>query len=101
MRCDQCKHWKEEAQDWELQGSGFRKCAAVRERWVIQDEASEGIEWDGEEEGAYSKSRRAALQKARAYVQDGSQYTADLCTGPDFGCVLFVPADQQKGEQGE
>lgn len=93
MRCDQCKHWQpEDSDEWEAKGINFRKCGAVRERWVIQDEATDGKTWDDrdfDDDGDYMTLRRAALAKARAYVQDGSQYMADLMTGPDFGCVLF------------
>ncbi len=93
MRCDQCKHWDKESdhKEWEAESAGLAECKAVRERWVIQDEASEGVEWDSEEEGEYMRSRRDALRAARAYVQDGSQYHAELFTGPDFFCALFDP----------
>ena len=90
-RCDQCKHWKNESdnQEWEALSAGFGECLGVRERWVIQDEASEGIPYDGKDEGAFSRSRREALKAARAYVQDGSQYRAELFTAPDFFCALY------------
>lgn len=93
MRCDQCKFWTGDVDDWELSGAGFRKCEAVRQRWTITDEASRKIEWDGKEDGPYLTSRREALKRARAYVQDGSDYRADLCTGPDFFCALFDALD--------
>lgn len=85
MRCDQCKHWKpDDTEDWAAEEIGFRLCTAVRPRWKIQDEASElKIEGDAAE------LRAEALRAARAYVQDGSEYLADLVTGPDFFCALF------------
>jgi hypothetical protein len=91
MRCDLCKHWKKDSEEWEANAVGFGECLGVRERWTIQDEASEGVEWDGEEEGAYMKRRREALKSARAYVQDGSEYHAELMTAPDFFCALYLP----------
>jgi hypothetical protein len=88
MRCDQCKHWKP-IDEWEALSAGFRQCMAVRERWEIQDEASSGIEWSYDENGEYIKRRKDALAAAKACVQDGSEYRADLLTGPDFFCALF------------
>jgi hypothetical protein len=94
MRCDQCRHWKSrDEQDLEASGSGFRECLAVRERWVIQDEASESVKWDDDEDSAYAKRRRDAIAAARAYLKDGTQFDAKLFTGPDFFCALFGKAD--------
>lgn len=94
MRCDGCKFWKKATDDgcgdWSAAAISFGECQAVRERWVIQDDASAGLEWSGDDDGAYTKARRDALRAARAYVQDGSQYYAELMTGGDFFCALFV-----------
>ena len=105
MRCDQCRHWKEDKHaGWEYTHSGFRTCAAVRERWEVMDEATRERElgWaDGEDgwnewEGApappnsWTGVRVAALKAARAVVQDGSEYMAELLTAPDFFCALFA-----------
>jgi hypothetical protein len=100
MRCDQCKHWKPEGtQDWTAERVGFGECLGVRERWRITDEAGcrsavkeyelgppleDGIE-------AALQQEDAALRAARAYVQDGSEYRAELFTAPDFFCALFAP----------
>jgi hypothetical protein len=61
---------------------------AVRERWKIQDEVSEGIEWDADRE--HASRRKKALIASRAYVEDGNEYMAYLFTGPDFFCALFA-----------
>jgi hypothetical protein len=92
MKCEACKHWKKgsDNEEWEAAGAGFGECEGVRERWVIQDEASEGVERDSDEEGEFATKRREALKAARAYVQDGSQYHAELFTAPDFFCALFA-----------
>ena len=82
MRCDQCKHWTTKTHDWTADTAGFGWCQAVRERWVIEDEASS--------KRTDTETRIAALKTARAYVQDGSEYTAALLTGPDFFCALYA-----------
>lgn len=88
MRCDHCKYWPDKPDEWEAEQAGLRKCAAVRSRWDIADEASFRFDSDEAEE-KFEAVRREALRTARAYVQDGSQYTASLWTGPDFFCALF------------
>lgn len=95
MRCDQCKHWPDKADEWEGEQAGLRECQAVRPRWDIADEASAalaGTAYDSDEnEKRFTEVRIAALRDAKAYVQDGSQYTASLWTMPDFFCALFTP----------
>lgn len=93
--CSTCRFWSENEHDWTANSVGFRTCKAVRERWDIQDEASRGLEWDGEG-SAYEKARADALRAARAYVQDGSEYRADLVTGPDFFCALHEIQENTK-----
>lgn len=91
MRCDQCKHWKvaSDNEEWEAKGVGFGECLAVRERWRITDEVSAALEYDSEDGSKFQTARRDALKAARAYVQDGSEYRAELFTAPDFFCALF------------
>lgn len=96
MRCDTCKFWPDKADEWEAEQAGLRKCAAVRPRWDIADEASEALAKaigkerydDDAPEDQFEAVRRDALRAARAYVQDGSQYTASFWTMPDFFCAL-------------
>ena len=88
-RCDKCQHWKT-PDEWEALESGLGRCLGVRERWKIADDASEGLPWSSDEEGdKYAMVRRKALQDARAYVEDGSEYHAALFTATDFFCALF------------
>lgn len=97
MRCDECKHWfvddRPGYREWEAEAVGFGECKAVRERWVVQDEANDGVRsWEtvgDEAEEQWMAKRRDALRAARAYVQDGSEYRAELYTAPDFFCALF------------
>ncbi len=94
MRCDSCKHWSDNAEEWEAKDIGFRQCMAVRERWVIQDEAPRwhpvGVDEHRGKFDHYQKIRRDTLAASRAYVQDGSEYRAELITGPDFFCALWA-----------
>ncbi len=88
MRCDECRHWATEEWlqwDWEANGIGFRQCMAVRERWKIQDAVCD--QRSGDE---HIEMRKQALKATRAYVQDGSEYHAELITGPDFFCALWA-----------
>jgi hypothetical protein len=106
MRCDRCKHWNAGSghEDWEAKKAEFGECMAVRARWIIADEASEGIErFDAEfseaAEQRWIDARAAALRKARAYVQDGSEYRAELYTAPDFFCALYAVGEQAPGKE--
>jgi len=80
--------------------AGFRKCVAVRARWDIQDEATAGVPKYPDNEPTveilyddvgerWAKAMTEAFRKERAFVQDGSQYIAELWTGPDFFCAKF------------
>ncbi len=103
MRCDQCEFWdKDDSEEWQPRGAGFRQCFAVQERWRITEPIAKSYTtpygngtdtpWEIVEE-----AERAALRAARAYVQDGSEYRAELITGPDFFCALFL--EKQKEER--
>lgn len=105
MECRTCQHWKPTGtEDWTAEGVGFGECLGVRERWRIQDEASDKNpdakpdedfwEWEAGKvptPGSREAVRRDALLAARAYVQDGSEYRAELFTAPDFFCALYSP----------
>lgn len=93
-RCDACKHWAtEEKFDWEAASIDFRRCMAVKQRWDIMDNAARRVyEGDDDAYEARQRERMEALKASRAYVQDGSEYHAELVTGPDFFCALFEAA---------
>jgi hypothetical protein len=93
MRCDTCKHWnaKSDQQEWEAAGAGFGQCLGVRERWEIMDDASKKWADNDAEQDRADQTRVAALKAARAYVQDGSEYHAEMFTAPDFFCALYTP----------
>ena len=104
MRCDQCKHWFVETRrgysEWEAKAVGFGECKAVRQRWTIQDDASRDLDrWaDDAAEDRWTEARRNALKAARAYVQDGSEYRAELYTAPDFFCALYEPTEAMRDD---
>jgi hypothetical protein len=86
-RCDKCQHWTP-SEDHNVEAAGMRKCRAVRPLWHVIEDATRGMTYgDG---NAYRAAEIEALRRARAVVNDGSSYMADLFTGPDFGCVLFA-----------
>ncbi len=93
MRCDQCQYWDKEYIDWASKETNFGKCTAVQERWEIENQATLTFKEQGFERPRdwekYLSLEREALKAARAYVQDGSEYRAELVTGPDFFCALF------------
>ena len=80
-RCDTCQHWQRNEHGT---GSDFAlgRCKAAPMFW-------DATAWD--EEG-----NRVLIQKyadTKAFVQDGSDYSAELLTKPDFGCVMHVSAN--------
>lgn len=88
--CSTCKHWGAgSGVDWKADGIGFKRCAGVRERWVIENEAAAQGKPYRDDADKWIERRKEALKAARAYVQDGSEYVADLVTGPDFSCALY------------
>lgn len=99
MRCDGCQHWKKAEEDWEAQAIGFGLCVAVKARWKITDKATIGMEWD-DEGSLFAKLRKDALRESRAYVQDGSEYRAELLTAPNFFCALYK-SKQKVGYEAE
>jgi hypothetical protein len=94
VRCDECKHWKKDSdnEEWEAKAAGFGECLGVMERWRIMDDSvgPRYLASESDDEDDYIRRRGEALKAARAYVQDGSQYRAELFTAPDFFCALFT-----------
>ena len=76
QRCKTCKHWEQPENDYgEVPGTG--KCAAAVQFW-------DTTEWD--KDSGYRTLKPEYATKL-AFVQDGSDYRAELKTLPDFGCV--------------
>lgn len=75
-RCKTCKHWeKPESYYGEVPGTG--NCKAVVQFWDC-------TEWKAD--GNFRGLKNECANKL-AFVQDGSDYYAELKTLPDFGCV--------------
>ena len=76
--CKTCKHWQKRNEYETGHSQGFGKCAAAL---MLLD----CTEWrDDVDERVFKKE----YEGHKAFVQDGSDYRADLLTMPDFGCVL-------------
>lgn len=106
--CTTCRHWMPAVDpddelaeyrshnDWQAEKIGYRKCMRIIARWKHQDKVDPTLQQKWRSGGATDKSATEAYWKAveeavvasKAYVQDGSEYVADMFTAPDFGCVL-------------
>ncbi len=75
-RCKTCKHWdKPNNNRGEVPGTG--KCNIVVQFW-------DATEWS---ENSEYRMLKPEYVGRLAFVQDGSDYHAELKTLPDFGCV--------------
>ena len=75
-RCKTCKHWEKPESDYgEVPGTG--KCKAVVQFW-------NATKWNDDYD---KRSLKPEYAGRLAFVQDGSDYYAELKTLPDFGCV--------------
>lgn len=81
--CKTCKHWKK-AGPWETgYGLGLGTCGKFPMYW-------DATEWSEEdEEGGVGITRKLndKYKDNKAFLQDGSDYSADLLTKESFGCV--------------
>ncbi len=103
-RCATCRHWGaqtaacDEFQDWQADKLRHKRCERVIPRWKIEGsiprverayiEDHLGFRRDETAEARYDKLMKEAFADHPAYVQDGSEYVAELITGPTFGCTL-------------
>jgi hypothetical protein len=79
--CKTCKHWLPPRNPYrEVEGTNV--CARIPQYW-------DATMWapDGE-----SRTLLPEYEGVTAFTQDGSDYSADLLTLPDFGCTLHEPA---------
>lgn len=82
--CNTCKHW---GSDRDLQEvPGVRSCTAVPMYWEVTD-------W-GDKSNDYKRTLKPEYANTKAFVQDGSDYSATLLTLPDFGCVMHQPKEK-------
>lgn len=87
MNCSTCKNWKPRDEYETGHSLGLGKCAAAAMFW-------DATEWD--EEGN-ARQFKPAFKDTKAFVQDGSDYKADLLTRPDFGCVSYADRPTPQG----
>lgn len=79
MKCKDCKHWATEEliDKWSDNPTReVKKCRKVKMFWDSTD-------WD------YKGKKRTFLNDDLAFVQDGSDYHAELLTKAEFGCVMW------------
>lgn len=94
MRCATCKHWIE-GDAWDAESSGVKRCSRIEPMWIVEGKAPAQLDgkyhWeDPVLDAKYVAAIDAAFNEAKAVVQDGSSYRAELLTRPDFGCVLWT-----------
>jgi hypothetical protein len=80
MKCEDCKHWSKDTDGDYPDHFKLGKCKRVE------------LFWDATEWEPPGYERQVLTEKARgnkAFVQDGSDYRAELLTLSDFGCVQF------------
>ena len=76
--CGNCKYWKKPENDYgEVPGTG--RCMKVVQYW-------NAAQWSEDYE---NRVLRPEYEKELAFVQDGSDYCAELKTFANFGCVQY------------
>ena len=80
-KCKDCKFWEKPDDEYRGDVPGVGICDAVVEYWDAGEWNSDGYR--------QLKSKHAGKL---AFVQDGSDYMAQLKTMPEFGCVQFESA---------
>lgn len=83
--CEHCEHWREgETKARSIPKKfGLGSCCKVKQFW----EAS-SFDWN-EEEGQVEYKLEERFKDDNAFVQDGSDYLAELITTKNFGCTQF------------
>lgn len=76
--CKNCVHWSEAAKRIE----GIRACKKVKMLWDC-------TQWIEDDEDDCKRVLNENHKNDRAFVQDGSDYMANLYTKFDFGCNQF------------
>lgn len=94
--CKDCKYWREGKTDTResVRILGAGRCSRVGQFW---DSTEWGRISSGRDFTPDTIVRKRKRTSDLAFVQDGSDYRADLITLPDFGCVMF----EKNGETDE
>ena len=82
MNCGKCKFWMKEDGGYYPSSFGLGKCGRVKLFW-------ECTEWGYMPNDNYGRVLTDDAKDYKAFVQDGSDYRAELITLSDFGCVQF------------
>lgn len=98
--CETCRWWMFDTPDWQFDDLRIGECKRVKQREVIEDEATRDLV-DGRWNDAAEDAIKSAMQEARAIVVDGSGYYAALRTMPDFGCNRHEYSPTPTKEMGE
>ena len=77
--CETCKHWEKWDKDDFPFKQGIGECHMVVMFW-------DATTW-GDADQDYQRIIEPKFKDQKAFVQDGSDYTASLYTRKDFGCV--------------
>lgn len=80
-RCKTCKHWKTSDRDNARLRLGLGRCGATPMFW-------DSTKWTDDGERTWT----AEAENNTAFVQDGSDYLADLYTKPNHGCTMHERA---------
>lgn len=87
MKCENCKYWtdKDSYDDWDIdqekKDMGLRRCSKAMELF-------EATEWR-DVNGDYRRAPKPQFEDQKFFVQDGSDYKAEMFTKPDFFCAHF------------
>jgi len=81
MKCENCTFWSMNTDSKYPAHLGLGKCKRVKLFWNC-------TEWEKPDCDRLVFTKEAENNKA--FVQDGSDYKAELITLKDFGCVQFV-----------
>jgi len=68
---------------------GLGECRAAYALW-------DSVKWKDDGEG---EEWASGHETATAFVQDGSDYKADLLTKPEHGCTMFIKEEQYEQPQ--
>jgi hypothetical protein len=83
QRCKNCKHWQNHLMTYRMSERiqhPYGVCQRIEHENQIND---------------YRLDPESVLDEDPAYVEDGSDYTGALRTGPEFGCILWEANNDQ------
>jgi len=85
MSCKNCKHWTRKDTDFNYpENLGLGKCNRVKNLWDCIE-----YNWDSEDPETEYIWYKDKYKGNLAFVQDGSDYHAELVTLGDFSCNQF------------